>query len=425
MRANNDRGFALILTLTLLGLLVLAVCSLSALVKVNGQVGAVSSSQYKARQNALIGFRMGLAELQHHAAADGRVTGMAGVTGVLAHSLSTTRNWCGVWNDDGTFLAWITSGSQTTGAPALASGVTPVNLVGSGVSGAGGAVGASSANSEHVVAGKIWIVASESPGSPGVSARIGSYAFVALDEGVKISAYSQPEHLAIAGLQPVLTSLSSKSAQGKLRLSIETYSAKLPSIISYEQLSVLPTPLVPLTQSVLQDNFHHVTLTAESLRGEFPVTGTLNLNTTSVFVWRSLLETYNQAVGVTPISRSDLATCANALANGFSGSASGKIAGSPFLSVDGFGGSSLLDANLPDYVTAADLIGAIGALLTVRSDTFRLRAYGEAINAVDGTTSEATAYCEAILQRTPEITATGVGRKFVIRYFRWLGPDDL
>jgi len=68
---------------------------------------------------------------------------------------------------------------------------------------------------------------------------------------------------------------------------------------------------------------------------------------------------------------------------------------------------------------------AIGPLLTVRSDSFRIRAYGEAVNPVDATKIEAVAYCEAIVERTSESAPNGPGRKFIITHFRWLGPDEI
>jgi len=63
--------------------------------------------------------------------------------------------------------------------------------------------------------------------------------------------------------------------------------------------------------------------------------------------------------------------------------------------------------------------------LAVRSDAFRLRVYGDAVNPADTSKIEAVAYCEAVVQRRPALAAGGLGRKFVVVYFRWLGPDDL
>jgi hypothetical protein len=120
----------------------------------------------------------------------------------------------------------------------------------------------------------------------------------------------------------------------------------------------------------------------------------------------------------------------NAIGNGFALSNSGKAAHGPFLSVAAFGGSTLLSSNLTNtpvasVISPAQFMSAVGNLLRVRSDTFRIRAYGDAINPVDPTKVESTAYCEAIVQRTPDLAPNSLGRRFVITYFRWLGPDDI
>lgn len=74
-------------------------------------------------------------------------------------------------------------------------------------------------------------------------------------------------------------------------------------------------------------------------------------------------------------------------------------------------------------------MNVVRPMLAVRSDTFRIRAYGDAMNPADASDSNATpesvAYCEAIVQRTNEPDPGGNGKKFVITYFRWLGPDDI
>jgi hypothetical protein len=190
-------------------------------------------------------------------------------------------------------------------------------------------------------------------------------------------------------------------------------------------LSLVPTPSDPLTQSVLQDNFHHVTLTALTLSGGQIHSGTVNLNNASPYVWRSLLETYNSVPGVTPMSAGDLSTFGTAIADELASSTSGKSAGGPFTTVGAFGASSLLAANLPTAIVPEEFMLAMSGLLVVRSDTFRVRAYGEALDPLDGTTIEAVAYCEAIMQRTAEPAPNGMGGKFVVTYFRWLGSDDI
>ncbi|MDQ8192917.1 hypothetical protein QEH59_00670 [Coraliomargarita sp. SDUM461004] len=96
-------------------------------------------------------------------------------------------------------------------------------------------------------------------------------------------------------------------------------------------------------------------------------------------------------------------------------------------------------ANAPGYLSQADLLNKIGNRLSARSDTFVIRAYGETTD-LNGTTS-ARAYCEAVVQRTPnyinesldEATAfppsdsvnKAQGRRYTIRSIRWIRPDDV
>lgn len=90
----------------------------------------------------------------------------------------------------------------------------------------------------------------------------------------------------------------------------------------------------------------------------------------------------------------------------------------------------------PIYLTQADLLQAIGSGLSARSDTFVIRAYGEAIS--NGSV-KARAWCEAVVQRLPDPVrpdASGLnpektpdlpdfGRRFEIRSFRWLAPNEI
>lgn len=92
----------------------------------------------------------------------------------------------------------------------------------------------------------------------------------------------------------------------------------------------------------------------------------------------------------------------------------------------------------PGYLLQADVLSSIGPVLSARSDTFRIRAYGDVSS---GTTSPAArAWCEAIVQRLPdyvdstaeaayEDSATPVniafGRRYRIISFRWLTPEEI
>ena len=97
----------------------------------------------------------------------------------------------------------------------------------------------------------------------------------------------------------------------------------------------------------------------------------------------------------------------------------------------------------PQFLTQADILSTIGAGLAGRSDTFTIRTYGEVVNPVDSTIT-ARAWCEAVVQRTPEYldntAATGdpdpekiptatvnrtMGRRYKIVSFRWLSAEDI
>jgi len=97
-------------------------------------------------------------------------------------------------------------------------------------------------------------------------------------------------------------------------------------------------------------------------------------------------------------------------------------------------------AGFPGQLLQGDVLQALAPYMTVRSDTFTIRAYGEARNPTNGNVT-ATAWCEAVVQRYPDpvtpVTATKptldelalpssvFGRKFQIVSFRWLHPDEV
>ncbi|MDB6079346.1 MAG: hypothetical protein JWO82_3093, partial [Akkermansiaceae bacterium] len=95
---------------------------------------------------------------------------------------------------------------------------------------------------------------------------------------------------------------------------------------------------------------------------------------------------------------------------------------------------------IPGWLTQADVLQVIGPSLAARSDTFRIRGYGECLDATTGKVT-ARAWCEAIVQRTTGFvdstngptTATSAlsatnqkfGRRFEIVSFHWLLPDEI
>jgi len=101
----------------------------------------------------------------------------------------------------------------------------------------------------------------------------------------------------------------------------------------------------------------------------------------------------------------------------------------------------LRTAGAPGYLMQSDLLTPLASAMAARSDTFRVRTYGEARNPVTGEIN-GRVWCEAIVQRVPEfaggeaaetklsdLTAGGesatFGRRFVVTQFRWLGADEI
>ena len=419
LRLGNNAGFALVITLSLLALLVLAVFALSALVRVNSQIATVSQYQTQARQNAQLALNAALSELQRHAGDDTRITGMAGITGIAGNQNASTRYWCGVWRNDGSFVTWLTSGVLNSAS----AGSDTVELISTNTVGPAASTSAN-VEKEHVIAGRVPIMLAGTLASPGTPVRAGNYAYTVTDEGIKIGAHAPPVQRALPAVIPAIGA-SMLSNQLKLRTAIISNAATLPSVLSYEQMGLIS----PVTPSVLQDCFHYVTLTPRFVSGNQYFTGMININTSSTLVWRSLLDTYNSVPGVTQISPSNVTNRGNLIGNNFAGTTAGKAANGPFTSTVGFATYLATIFPITGSPNFTQIMTAIGPMLTVRSDTFRIRAYGDALNPVPepGQTVgkiEATAYCEAIVQRTPQ-TMPGFGRRFVITYFRWLGPDDI
>jgi len=149
----------------------------------------------------------------------------------------------------------------------------------------------------------------------------------------------------------------------------------------------------------------------------------------------------------------DLEAAAGSGINAASRAAAGGSA--PFYDPNGFNGPPVLGSGtmvttgIPGDITQADLLLPLAPRLAARSDTFRIRGYGEA-RSKDGTQILARATCEAVVQRFPEYldTATDAannepwdeaspsgttlnavnqkfGRRFKIIHFRWLNPDEV
>jgi hypothetical protein len=88
------------------------------------------------------------------------------------------------------------------------------------------------------------------------------------------------------------------------------------------------------------------------------------------------------------------------------------------------------------FLTQADLLQSLGPVLTARSDTFVVRAYGSSLDKNGKVLAEV--WCEAVVQRTPTPLSpdkSGLnpdtslpldfGRSFEMKRFRWLHRDEI
>ena len=94
-------------------------------------------------------------------------------------------------------------------------------------------------------------------------------------------------------------------------------------------------------------------------------------------------------------------------------------------------------AGMPGHLLQGDILQALAPVLTTRSDTFVVRAYGDSRNPTTNQI-QSQAYCEAIVQRIadpiegdPTSSADRndppgeFGRQFKIVDFRWIRPEDV
>lgn len=114
----------------------------------------------------------------------------------------------------------------------------------------------------------------------------------------------------------------------------------------------------------------------------------------------------------------------------------GPITGAPFPEA----GKGSRAAGISGHISQADLLTPLSPILQARSDTFTIRAYGNAKDAAGNIQAEA--WCEATVQRTPEYVDSAdapdvqdtaltsqanrsFGRKMILTGFRWLSPKEV
>lgn len=115
-----ESGFALVTALALMAFILLLLVSMASLIQVELYSGTTERKHFEARQNALLGLRLAMGELQRTAGPDQRVTAPANLFEENYGPVHATAAWTGVWHsreqggraDD--FLGWLVSGSESS-----------------------------------------------------------------------------------------------------------------------------------------------------------------------------------------------------------------------------------------------------------------------------------------------------------------------
>ncbi len=120
----GERGFALLITVTLVAFLVLIVISLATLTRVETRVAANSQQHDQARQNALMALNIALGELQKYTGPDQRTTARSDMDVALAATTTASGRWLGAYGNGApadytqapsALASIITGGSDTRG----------------------------------------------------------------------------------------------------------------------------------------------------------------------------------------------------------------------------------------------------------------------------------------------------------------------
>ncbi len=204
----GKRGFALIITISLMAFLVLLLVTVGTFTRIETEVSSFSQKQSIAQEHAKMALEIAIGELQRHAGRDDRVTFRAEALEEGVMPEQTSRFWTGVVDTDNpqTPLSWLVSGNEffDAGNPMISPQTQPNEFLSGNAAGPLGSavrlVGVGSAPSEqNVYVPRIPIRVDRYPGlgpaSPALAGGlnqlptggivIGHYGYVTLDEGVK------------------------------------------------------------------------------------------------------------------------------------------------------------------------------------------------------------------------------------------------
>lgn len=327
-RAAGRRGFALLITITLLAFLVLILVSLATLTRVETAVADNSRRLDQARQNALLSLNLALGQLQRYAGPDQRVTATADIGGTTSiagvpAAADGRRHWLGVWGNAAApsaesasplLLNWLVSGNEdasfgsTNGAPpyAAVSGVSfrsadavtglsvssgPLSDLGTSASPFRLLVGAGSAGADvsRYVAAPLRDIAVQASTLPGFASTdssaktVGRYAWWIGDEGVKARVNLLDPHAtktgADVGERGYSFVVSQRSAAewvaagtGTLGSDYPAFSTQLPDVGVLSQLSFASSASATVDEA-MKERFHDLTTVSQGVLADVRLGG--------------------------------------------------------------------------------------------------------------------------------------------------------
>jgi hypothetical protein len=393
---RTPRGFALLLTVALLSLMVVLLLGLVALVQVEARAADNAAALFRARAQARLAVAIALGQLQRHAGGD-VVTARADVAGAaVAHPA-----WTGVWaaTVGGGPQTWLVSGNERVplalGPEVASAGPDDVLLLRRNLP-----------SGEHVRARKVDVT-TVLPG--GAAPRvIGRYAFWVGDESLKMSLNVRTDTPPLPGFARHPVPRTESVVAGLVAASTNDARAKL---LTVDQLLLPPfnvhgnslNALWPAATAAAPRLF------VDAAGGPRLVPGAFNANSRSAAAWSAYLDAPGWPVAGATVFAAirDAERPFRSLAD-----LQAKLAANPAIGAG----------------HAATIVDGLAPILGVRGDTFLVRAYGEAVHphraASDPDYVTAAAYGEAIVQRTTTLVP-GFGYRYELVYFRWLAAEDI
>ncbi len=190
---SSQRGFALVIALSLMAFVLLLVLSISTLVQVESQSATTGLQQMRARLNAQLGAMIALGDLQRYTGPDQRVTARADILlDPSSGDIAGQSRWTGVWSSKestsdffdmadelgGHKARWLVSGNDPNGPILNPNSLVSVDTMNLATVGGSVANKSSINRNDTVIAPKVEILGDN-------NVAVGHYAFWVSDEGMK------------------------------------------------------------------------------------------------------------------------------------------------------------------------------------------------------------------------------------------------